>query len=103
MPKRPLEPEDLLRVAVPSDPRLSPDGDAVVYVVKRVAEKNKYASDLYLWPGVEVRRLTASESNDSQPRWRPDGTSIAFISDRQKPKPGLFELPLAGGEPRCLV
>ncbi|MDQ2987081.1 MAG: S9 family peptidase [Armatimonadota bacterium] len=103
MPKRPLKPEDLLRVAVPSDPRLSPDGDSAVYVVKRVAEKNKYASNLYLWRGGGVQRLTAGDSNDSQPRWKPDGTSIAFTSDRQKPKPGLFELPLSGGESRCLV
>jgi dipeptidyl aminopeptidase/acylaminoacyl peptidase len=100
---RPFVPEDLLRVEVPADPRISPDGESVVYAVKRVGEKNKYATDLYLWQEAGVRRLTSGESNDGSPKWKPDGSSIAFASDRLKPKPGLFELPMAGGEPRQLV
>lgn len=103
MHKRAFLPEDLLRVKVPSDPRLSPDGQTAVYCVKRVAEKNKYATDLYLWDGGAVRHLTSGDTNESSPRWRPDGASLAFVSDRRKPKPGLFELPMTGGEARQIV
>ena len=102
MPKRPLVPEDLLQIRVPSDPRLSPAGDSVVYCVKRITDKNKYATDLYLWDGV-LRQLTSGDTNDTSPRWRPDGATIAFVSDRRKPKPGLYELPMYGGEARLLV
>jgi len=70
--------------------------------VKRAADRNKYASDLYLWDG-ELRQITSGNSNDSQPRWKPDGSAIAFTSDREKPKPGLFLLPMSGGEARKIV
>ena len=103
MPKRAFVPEDLLRVTVPSDPRISPAGDAVVYCVKRVTEKNNYATDLFIWREDGVRQLTTGDTNDTSPRWKPDGTAIAFSSDRLKPKPGLFEMPMAGGEPRKLL
>jgi Tol biopolymer transport system component len=103
MPKRAFKPEDLILVRVPSDPRLAPNGTAAVYSVKRVTDTNKYATDLFLWTDAGVRQLTAGDHNDTSPRWKPDGTSIAFASDRLKPRPGLFELPMVGGEPTQLV
>lgn len=102
MPKRPIRPEDLLQLTVPSDPRLSPDGSSAVYTVKRIASKNKYATDLFLWNG-ELRQLTEGDSNNTQPRWKPDGTAVAFVSDRNKPLPSLMLMPMQGGEPRKIL
>ena len=103
MSRRAFVPEDLPKVKVPSDPQISPDELAVVYAVKRVADKNRYASDLYIWSQAGLRQITFGDSIDSAPRWSPDGTSVAFTSDRLKPKPGLFLLSMSGGEPSRIV
>src|SRR5438046_2958425 len=104
MPKRPIVPEDLLRVQIPSDPQFSPDGSKVVFAVKRVGEKNNYISNLWLWEGSgEPRQITFADSMDTQPRWKPDGSGIAFASNRLKPRSQIYFLPLAGGEPSPLT
>lgn len=103
MPKRPFQPDDLLRLQVPGDPRVAPDGKSVVYTVKRVSKPGSYATDLYLWRDGDTRRLTSGESSDTHPRWRPDGAAIAFMSNRLKPKAGLFLLPADGGEATPLL
>ena len=51
----------------------------------------------------EPRRFTGSDSNDSHPRWSPDGSRIAFLSDRQKPKSRIYTIPTDGGEPTALT
>ncbi len=45
---------------------------------------NRGASDIWLVParGGEPRRLTSSPAADMNPRWSPDGRTIAFISSR---------------------
>ena len=57
-------------------PQVSPDGDWIV-----VAENNE---DLFIVKsdGSELRRLTDDDYRNREPRWSPDGTSIAFQSDR---------------------
>ena len=54
---------------------LSPDGSTLVLEV---------LGDLYLLPvaGGQARPLTSGMASDSQPKFSPDGSRIAFISDR---------------------
>lgn len=66
-----------------SDPRPSPDGKAVVFVLWPQDDLNR--SEICLVPadGGEVRRLTgAARVWDLHPRWSRDGSKLAFISNR---------------------
>ncbi len=63
---------------------LSPDGRDVVYEVRSADWKeNAYRTDLWLArAGSAPFQLTRSAKGASYPRWSPDGTWIAFLSDR---------------------
>jgi dipeptidyl aminopeptidase/acylaminoacyl peptidase len=105
MPRK-MTAEDFMRLQIVSDPQISPDSERIVFVKKSVdAAKSKYRSEIWITPTLEgePRRFTGSDSNDSHPRWSPDGTKIAFLSDRQKPKSRIFTIPTDGGEPTALT
>ena len=45
------------------------------------------------------RQITTGTATDSLPRWSPDGTQLAFLSDRiQQGQRQLFRLSITGGE-----
>ncbi|MDQ3894636.1 MAG: S9 family peptidase, partial [Actinomycetota bacterium] len=102
-----MRPEDVYELAWVSEPRLSPDGTQVAYVVNRVDRgANAYRSAIFVAPvdGSEpARNLTSGERVDATPRWSPDGSRIAFVSNRTGGAKQLYVLPLAGGEPRRLT
>jgi dipeptidyl aminopeptidase/acylaminoacyl peptidase len=68
-----------------SDPRPSPDGRQIAYVVRTTDfAANRGRFDLWL-VGVDgggATRLTAHEAADTDPRWAPDGKSLYFLSSR---------------------
>ena len=101
---RPVTIDDLFNVTLVGDPRLSPDGTQVAYVVSRLDKAaDDYRSAVWLVPtaGGEPRQLTSGSARDSAPRWSPDGRRIAFVSSRPPhlPVPPLVEAPPAGGAP----
>jgi dipeptidyl aminopeptidase/acylaminoacyl peptidase len=106
--KRLITAEDLYKFVVVSDVRVAPDGKHVVYAVQRVDQKTekKYTN---LWvvevAGGKARQFTYGDQSDTQPRWSPDGSQIAFLSnrgDKEKP-PQIYLIPFGGGEASVLT
>ncbi|MEZ6141805.1 MAG: S9 family peptidase [Zavarzinella sp.] len=84
---KPMTVDDLLAFHRLSDPQPSPDGKWVVFQSSQVLDvaQNRMATHLYLVPtdgSAAPRLLTSSGKRDSQPRWSPDGKTIAFVSNR---------------------
>jgi dipeptidyl aminopeptidase/acylaminoacyl peptidase len=106
MSKRPVELEDLLRFHVTGDTQIAPDGGAIAFTVRRVdAEKNRYRSRIWLADCATraARPFTAEGHNDSLPRWSPDGSTLAFVSDRDDEKAQIYLLRPNGGEAEALT
>src|SRR5918996_1415878 len=104
---RGMVPEDVYELTTVADPRLSPDGERVAFVVTRIdREESEYQSAIWVvsTDGSEPpRQLTSGVKVDAVPRFSPDGTRLAFVSDRDTDKKQLFVLPLQGGEPQRLT
>ncbi len=99
---RPMTPRDLTRIRLLSDPQVSPDGRTVAFVVTTLSEeKDEYLSNIWLVDGAggEPRRFTTGPRRDTAPRWSPDGSRLAFVSEREAKKKGqLYVMPAQGGE-----
>jgi dipeptidyl aminopeptidase/acylaminoacyl peptidase len=105
--KRTISAEDLYRFQLITDCQISPDGRHVVFCVQRVdRETEKKHTNLWIVPtsGGRPRQFTYGDQVDHQPRWSPDGSEIAFISNRgDKDQPQIYVIPLLGGEARPLT
>jgi dipeptidyl aminopeptidase/acylaminoacyl peptidase len=102
--KRAMTIDDYLAIKSVGDPQLSPDGKRVAYTVTDVSLKdNRGISRVWVAEvapgGAPPRALTAGPGSDRQPRWSPDGRTLAFVSTREN-GPQLWVLPVDGGEAR---
>jgi dipeptidyl aminopeptidase/acylaminoacyl peptidase len=85
---------DLMKVASVGAPRISPDGTRVAYTVSQTnTEKDKeWKAVTQIWvvgtAGGQsdggVRQYTRGDKSATTPEWSPDGTMLAFLSDREK-------------------
>lgn len=90
-----------------SDPRLSPQGDKIAFVVTRVDETaDEYTSSIWVVDLEGNALLFTQGKYDTSPRWSPDGKSLLFLSRRyyqpQERGSELWIMPVFGGEPRLL-
>ncbi len=90
--RRSLEIEDYYRLKSTGSPALSPDGSRVAYVVTSVLEdENRRHSEIWLANADgsgEPIRLTSPSFSASSPRWSPEGSLLAFSSQRPDPAGG---------------
>jgi acylaminoacyl-peptidase len=75
---------DLFEIQLAADPQIAPDGKQIVYVrhFNDPMTDRRYSN---LWiinsDGSSHRPLTTGNRSDDSPRWSPDGTRIAYLSD----------------------
>jgi dipeptidyl aminopeptidase/acylaminoacyl peptidase len=102
--KRRLSLDDLAALREVSDPQISPDGAWVAYVVRTTdVEDDRTSSDLFMvrWDGTETVQLTRTDASEHQPRWSPDGRSLAFLAARgEGAKAQVWIMARVGGEAR---
>jgi dipeptidyl aminopeptidase/acylaminoacyl peptidase len=104
--KRAMTLIDLIAVPRLADPQLSPDGRWVAFTKDAPDWKaNRRVSHIFRVgiDGSGTVQLTQGEKGESNPRWSPDGQSIAFLARRgESDDSQIFVLPNAGGEARPL-
>ena len=87
-----LQPEDIFQLEVATSPQVSPDGDHIVYV-RRSNDIMTDSTRSSIWiadsEGESHRPLLSSSNNYYAPRWSPDGTRLAYLSNTEG-KPQLF-------------
>jgi dipeptidyl aminopeptidase/acylaminoacyl peptidase len=110
--KRAMSIADLLNVPALNDPRLSPDGNQLLYVLT-VTDWKENRRIGHIWrinaDGSNPVQMTNGEKGEGVPRWSPDGQWIAFIAQRgeegdEEDEPNqIYLLPNAGGEAQALT
>jgi len=99
-----MTPDDLSLLAIPTDPRLSPDGLRTALVVSIPdLEEDRYLRRIWVSDGDGLRPFTQGPG-DTAPRWSPDGQRLAFLRKKdQEAKPQVAVMPAGGGEPGLMT
>ncbi len=90
-PSKEIDPEEIEALEVSA---------ILVNQVARTLNDSSFNPQIYIMDadGGNVRRLTSSPSRDREPSWSPDGSKIAFSSDRAG-TPDIYVVAVEGGEP----
>ena len=99
---------DMRRLADVSDPRMSRDGEWIVYTVSTVdSAHDRSNGDIWLarWDGSRVTRMTWGTDDEHSPQFAGGTRAISFLSARGDARDAdqLWLLPADGGEARKLT
>ncbi len=93
--------DDLLTLDTIGVARVSPDGRSIAYTVSEPDFKtDAFVTQVWLAVPATGRtlQLTRGEKSSGNPRWSPDGTWLAFTSERVDGKEQIFVMRPDGGE-----
>jgi dipeptidyl aminopeptidase/acylaminoacyl peptidase len=97
--------DQILSLKRAGSPEISPDGRWVAYTVRETNwDDNAYETEIWLADAVTgaTRQLTNAKKSSQSPAWSPDGTKLAFISDRTD-KRQVYAISPQGGEAAALT
>ena len=103
--KRRIQANDLYRLRTASDVALAPDGERIAFVVTQIdSTENAYYSHIWVADveGVWARPYTRGQVRDRNPVWAPDGSKLAFQSNRDGDSQ-IYVLSMAGGEAQAVT
>ena len=88
-------------IVTAADPQISPDGSTLLFT-KSWADPAEATSLSAIWiadaDGGNQQVFTDDGKRSSQARWSPDGSRVAFVSDRGEFGNALFVIPANGGD-----
>lgn len=90
-----MTPEFLWKLGRVSDAQISPDGNWILFNVKKFdLAANAGNADLFLMKtdGSEKRLLSGDKGNEYGARWRPDGKKIGFLFAASGEEPQVWEI-----------
>src|SRR2546422_680254 len=84
------------------NPEFSPDGRWIAVQSDFEGDENY---NIYLVPvkGAHVQKITNTPFDSAFPRWSPDGTKIAFLSNRDGDRDNVFMVDTTGGDAKQLT
>ncbi|MEM3699743.1 MAG: S9 family peptidase [Candidatus Bathyarchaeia archaeon] len=101
MGKRKLSLETLARIPQVFQFDLSPQGDKVAFAWNKEDKVDIYVKNLKT---DEIYKLTEGPESALEPKWSPDGKTIAYVSDRAGDENfDIFTIPADGGKPSRLT
>src|SRR5215831_15192618 len=97
--------DQILSLKRVGSPEISPDGRLVAYTV-RETNWDENAFDTQIWiadaASGSTHQLTNAKKSSQSPAWKPDGSRLAFVSDRTD-KRQIYLIDPRGGEAEALT
>src|SRR4051812_12173416 len=105
MTEGPIKAKAIVDRLVPSAPVISADGRLVAFTIAPVGHKGEHPKRS-IWlsrDGQPARKFSSGSGLDSNPVFAPDGSKMAFLSNRNDDeKTQIFTISLDGGEAAVL-